>query len=72
IGMLALIAEVGGRQAGRAAGYVLGGFYGGFVLTPPLFGYSVDVTGGYGIGWTGIGALFAVATVLAGAWHRTR
>lgn len=50
-GMLAVVSEVGAEEAGRASGIVLFGFYGGFVVSPVLFGYSVDRTGSYAWGW---------------------
>lgn len=70
VGMLAVLTEVDAREAGRASGYVLTGFYIGFVVSPSLFGYSVDATGSYTLGWSGIVVTFAAATIVAAAWHR--
>jgi predicted MFS family arabinose efflux permease len=72
VGMIAVLAEVDSRDAGRASGYVQSGFYGGFALSPVLFGYSVDHTGGYTQGWLGVTIAFFLATLVAVAWHRTR
>jgi MFS family permease len=69
VAMLAIVAEVDTKAAGLASGYVQTGFYSGFVLSPPLFGYLVDRTDDYTLGWVGIAALFAVGTGLAMAWH---
>ena len=72
VGMLAIVAEVESDAAGMASGYVLAGFYGGFVVSPILFGYSVDRTGAYTWGWGGIAVVFFAATVVALAWHASR
>jgi predicted MFS family arabinose efflux permease len=71
IGMLAVIVEVAPHDAGRASGLVQTGFYAGFVASPILFGYSVDVTGGYGPGWSAIALLFVVAAAVAVGHHRS-
>jgi predicted MFS family arabinose efflux permease len=62
-GMLAVVSTVGAERAGHASGQVLFGFYGGFVLTPPVFGYAVDRLGTYAPGWTAVAFLFAFAAV---------
>jgi predicted MFS family arabinose efflux permease len=72
VGMLAVIGEVEPRDTGRASGYVLTGFYGGFVASPVLFGYSVDRTGEYGWGWGGMALVFVLATLVAASWNRSR
>jgi MFS family permease len=71
IGMLMVLVEVGSQDAGRASGLVQTGFYAGFVASPILFGYSVDVTGGYGPGWTAIAGVFVAATAVAVGHHRS-
>lgn len=65
VGMLTIISHVDDEEAGRAAGWVLTGFYGGFVVSPVAFGYSVDVTSDYLLGWSGVALVFFVAAVLA-------
>ena len=72
IGMLAIVAEVGTHAAGRASGLVQSGFYGGFVLTPALFGYSVDRTDEWTWGWWGVIAMFAGSAVVAFLWLVSR
>jgi predicted MFS family arabinose efflux permease len=72
VGMLAIVAEVESEEAGRASGYVQTGFYAGFVVSPALFGYSVDVTGSYAWGWSGAAVAFAAAAFVAAMWHRAR
>lgn len=71
IGMLAVLVEVAPQDAGRASGLVQTGFYAGFVASPILFGYSVDVTGGYGPGWTAIAIVFVFAAAVAVRHHRS-
>ena len=72
VGMLAIVAEVDSDVAGTASGMVLSGFYAGFVVSPILFGYSVDRTGGYVWGWGGIALVFFAATAVAVAWDVLR
>ncbi len=72
VGMLAIVAEVETDAAGMASGIVLAGFYAGFVVSPILFGYSVDRTGAYTWGWGGIAVVFVAATVVALAWDAFR
>jgi len=72
IGMLVIVAEIGTHAAGRASGIVQSGFYAGFVVTPSLFGYSVDRSGEWTIGWVGVALMFVAATVVAGAWRTSR
>lgn len=70
VGMVTLVREADVRVAGRAAGVVQMSFYFGFLATPPVFGYSVDVTGRYHVGWTLVAVLFAAASTVALAWRR--
>lgn len=70
VGMLAILKEVGAAQAGRASGLVLFGFFGGFIASPILFGYSVDHTRSYTWGWTGVAVIFALAASIAHSWRR--
>jgi predicted MFS family arabinose efflux permease len=72
IGMLAVLAEVSPQDAGRASGLVLTGFYVGFVVSPMLFGYSVDRTGSYDLGWGAVALVFVLAAAVAAGWHRSR
>lgn len=64
VAMLAVINDAGPEQSGRASGIVLSGFLTGLAISPPLFGYSVDVTGSYNLGFAVVGASFAVAAAV--------
>lgn len=72
VGMLAVVAEVGTHAVGRASGIVQFGFFGGFILTPLLFGSSVDATGGYGLGWGMVFSLFVLSVLITYGWHPER
>lgn len=65
VGMLAIVKELGVREAGRASGLVQLAFFGGFVVAPIAFGYSVDVTGTYDLGWAAITLSYVAATAVA-------
>lgn len=67
---LAAVADVSSRDAGRASGLVLGSFLAGFTLSPVAFGYAVDVTGSYDLGWSAVIVVFALGTLAALAWRR--
>ena len=71
VGMLAVIAMTGPAAAGRASGYVLFGFYGGFVISPLLFGTIVDNTERYDVAWSIVAAIFVLAALVIGAWQRS-
>ena len=66
VGMLAVITDAGVRGAGRASGVVLLGFLLGLGIGPPLFGWSVDVTGEYTVMWWLSIAAFVVALLDVG------
>jgi predicted MFS family arabinose efflux permease len=72
VGMLAIVREVEPASMGRASGVVQSGFYLGLLVCPILFGASVDVTGGYDLGWAGVTGAFAAATLVAARWHTRR
>lgn len=69
VGMLAVVGEAGPAAAGTASGYVLGGFYGGFVASPMVFGAIVDRTTSYATAWALTGAVFAAAAVVVFLWR---
>lgn len=60
-----------GVGLGRASGRVLGMFFLGLALGPPVFGAAVDRTGGYTIGWIWALAAFAASLGAALALSRT-
>jgi nitrate/nitrite transporter NarK len=70
IGMMAVLVEVDQQAAGRASGLVQTGFFAGFVASPALFGYSVDITGTYRLGWAAIAVVFVLAAAVARGWHQ--
>ncbi len=68
VGMLAIIQGLPSRETGRASGLVMFGFLAGLGLGAPAFGWSVDVTGSYVVGWTAAALTFAASlAVLARA-----
>ena len=69
VGMVAIIRRVHVARAGRASGIVLLGFNAGLVASPIVFGWTVDVTGEYVLGWLGTSAAFAAATAVGLGWH---
>jgi MFS family permease len=69
VGMLAIVAEVDGAEMGRASGIVIFGFFCGQMVSPLLFGYSVDVTDSYVPGWIGVLIAFGLATIIASRWR---
>lgn len=72
----ALVAELAGRElSSSAAGLSLTGSYLGIIVTPPLFGLLVDLSGGYRLSFFALAALGTIAIVcarLAGDGHRGR
>lgn len=62
--MLAAIATVHVQHIGRATGLVFFGFMAGVGLAPAAFGWVVDETGHYGVGWGASSFLFAAASLL--------
>ncbi len=71
VAMLAVISEVDVGLAGRASGIVLTGFLGGLTISPVLFGWSVDQTGDYVVGWVAVAVAAAFSLAVALAWRRT-
>ncbi|MGH2734596.1 MAG: MFS transporter [Actinomycetota bacterium] len=70
VGMLAIVTEVHGGQTGRASGMIIFGFFCGCIVSPLLFGYSVDETGSYAPGWLGVLTVFGLAGLIAIRWRR--
>lgn len=69
VGMLAVVAESEVNEVGVASGVVQFGFYGGFILSPIAFGYSVDQTGTYTWGWLGVAIVFLASVGLTLRWR---
>jgi MFS family permease len=61
--MHAAVVATAPHLVGRASGATMAGYYLGALLSAPLFGLAVDVTGGYGLGW-GVSVVLAAASVL--------
>lgn len=68
VGMLAVVRDVAPGVSGRASGRVLLGFYAGFVASPVGFGWTVDRTRAYTLGWALVTAAFGLAALLAMRW----
>ena len=68
VGMLAILRLLDPADAGRASGWILTGFFTGFIVSPPAFGYVVDVTGTYAPAWSAITVAVGLATVLCVVW----
>ena len=64
ISMLAVMAEADEARTAWASGMVVFWFSLGFSVAPPLFGWSVDRTGGYELAIGVIAGLYVLATVL--------
>lgn len=67
VGMLAIVKDLDVDRAGQASGVVLMAFYGGSAIGPLVFGWAVDASGGYALGWilTLIGYVGAAGVALA-------
>lgn len=55
----------GGGQLGRNSGRVQGGFFFGLAAGPAVFGWLVDSTGSYSVGWLWSGVAFTTALVIS-------
>jgi predicted MFS family arabinose efflux permease len=63
IAMLAVLQSVDYHETGHASAMVNLGFFAGFILSPPAFGYLVEAAG-YAAGWIMVAAQFAVAVLV--------
>jgi len=62
---MTLIGEIAGRElAGTVTGMALVVFVIGGIIGPPAFGYTVDVTGSYQLGWQLLAIMAIVAAVI--------
>lgn len=68
VGMLAVLSISDRQSAGQASGMVLFGFYIGFVGSPVTFGWIVDSSGTYLLGWVLLATAYGCAAVIA-AWR---
>ena len=66
LGMLAVVTQTQQHQAGRASGMVSGGFGVGLAAGPPVFGFTVDMTGAYHVGFVFLlGMMFGSGALMA-------
>ena len=72
VAMLVVIERYRPAATARASGIVSAGFFGGFAVGPPLFGFVVDGTGSYPTGWALVAGVLAAATVTAATAQRLR
>lgn len=70
VAMVALVRTLPASQAGRGSGLFLVGFFLGFVVAPPVFGITVDLTESYTVAWAIAAALFAVGSIVPIQWQR--
>ncbi|MGH3664306.1 MAG: MFS transporter [Micromonosporaceae bacterium] len=64
---LVVIRTAKAGAVGHASGRMQGSFFGGLLLGPPVFGWLVDSTGRYAVGWGLTAVCFAAAAVVASA-----
>ncbi len=70
VAMLMLVRRIGPRASGTASGIVQATFYTGYVFAPLLFGWSVDATEAYNLGWALVTLIYLGSFVLMLAWTR--
>ncbi len=70
VAMLVVVEEYRPPATARASGVVSAGFFVGFAVGPPLFGFLVDHSGSYATGWVVVAGMLAAATVTAVAAER--
>lgn len=64
VGMLAIIQGLPSSETGRASGLVMFGFLAGLGLGAPAFGWTVDLTGSYVVGWSAAAVVFATSLLV--------
>ncbi|MEV6427742.1 MFS transporter [Nocardia sp. NPDC051463] len=67
VSMVLVIQRAAPGRAGRDSAVVSAGFFAGFAIGPPLFGFLLPVIG-YRDGWLTVAAEFAAAAGVAAAW----
>ncbi len=70
VGMVAVMTYAGVENTGRASGVVLTGFGFGLMVGPPVFGWTVDTTGAYDVGFGLVFAELSCASAIAVVWSR--
>ncbi len=70
VGMVAVMTYAGLENTGRASGVVLTGFGVGLMIGPPVFGWTVDASGSYDVGFAIVLAEVASAALIGFIWGR--
>jgi predicted MFS family arabinose efflux permease len=70
VSTVAVMALAATHAAGRATGVVLLGFSVGLMIGPALFGWLIDLTDGYGVGFGSVVVVLVIATLLSWVWMR--
>lgn len=68
--MLALVRMAGSTGAGRASGVVVRGLFLGGLSAPVAFGFLVDRTHSYTLGWGAVAAVLLIQGILTLLWRR--
>lgn len=72
VGMSAVVAEVDVGSAGRASGAAMSAFLAGWMVTPSIFGWTLDLTGSFLVGWAIVLGLHAAALAAPFLWTMQR
>lgn len=70
VGMLIVLRAFPMRLAGSVSGRVQSAFYVGFIVSPLLFGWLLERTGSYVLGWVVMAGLYGLAVGVAWRWYR--
>jgi predicted MFS family arabinose efflux permease len=68
--MITVVKRAGRQGIGKASGHVMSGFFAGFIFSPVIFGFVVDVTGGYTVSWAMFSSLLFATSVAVWVWDR--
>ena len=69
VSTLAVMTYAARHAVGRATGVVLVGFSVGLMLGPALFGWLIDLTNGYSVGFGAVVLVLGSATLVSWAWR---
>jgi len=72
LGHLAIMAYSDSETTGRASGVMLTGFGVGLMIGPPVFGWTIDTTHAYHVGFGLVTAELVALAAIATAWARRR
>jgi predicted MFS family arabinose efflux permease len=68
--MITIVKRLGSSNVGGSSGLVMTGFFAGFILSPPAFGFLIDATGTYSASLGMVLAAFASTGFGMGLWRR--